>query len=287
MRIINYPVLISVICVFALLTSCSLFDPSSPAASYIHIDSIRVKTDYATQGSSSCRVNDAWVIYDNKYLGTFPLPADIPLIGEGSHSISIKGGIIKNGIAASRTSYPKYASFDTIVTLSVKNKVTLSPIVNYLSGVQFPQIEDFDDASLSLVSTPSGIADLQITSIADPNAFEGNSGVVTLSDSASVFEVASSSSFQLPLNTPSYVELNYNNGENLFTIGVFATTVNGIIRTDLVTLNPSHGIWKKIYIELTDGLQSNGIDYKIYLRAVKNSEVTTAKIYFDNLKVVY
>jgi len=87
-------------------SSCTLFEPASPVASYIHIDSIQLTTNYQVQGSISSKISDAWIIYDGKYLGTFPLPADIPLIGEGLHKLEILGGISQNGIAGDRAAYP-------------------------------------------------------------------------------------------------------------------------------------------------------------------------------------
>lgn len=267
--------------------SCSIFEPASPVASYIHIDSITLSTDYPTQGSNSGRIVDAWVIYDNEYIGTFPLPADIPLIGEGTHHIQISGGIIDNGIAATRSAYTKLKSFDTTMTLTAGNNISISPVVRYGTAVQFPQLEDFDDASLSLEKTNAGTVPLVITPQSDPNAFEGNSGMVTLTDTATVMELASVSPFFLPLTVPAYLELNYKCDID-FEIGVFVTTVNGILKTRLLSVRSS-GEWKKIYVSLSDlgGTTSNGIDYKIYLHAEKPTSLATAELFFDNLKVVY
>ncbi len=270
-----------------ILSSCSLFEPASPIGSYIHIDSVSVSSEYTTQGSNSSRITDAWVFYDNQYLGTFPLPADIPLIGEGSHSVIVKGGIMLNGIAASRAAYPKYTSYSETVNLVAGKSVTIKPQVTYGSAVQFPQIEDFDDASLSLVSTTTGTVPLSITPANDPNAFEGNSGFVTLDSNHPVLEVASSTTLLLPLASPTYVELDYKT-ESDFVIGIFETTTSGIIKTDLLNVRATQS-WKKIYLAVSDlgGVTLEGIDYKIYLHADKPSGQTTSRLYFDNLKVVY
>ena len=273
----------------ALLTiqSCSLFEPVSPIASYLHIDSIFVQTDYQTQGSNSNTITDVWVIYDNAYLGTFPLPADIPLIGEGSHNLIIKAGIVENGIFGTRAAYPKYNSFDTTMILSATKTTYLSPDVTYGSSSSFPQIEDFDDASLSLVTTTTGTVPLTITQQSDPNSFEGNSGNATLDSANSIFEVASSSSFELPLNTTSYLELNYKCDVG-FDVGVFITSSSGIVKSNLLFIKASSE-WKKIYINLsnTGGVVSGAFNYKIFLHAEKSSLLTADNLYFDNLKVVF
>jgi len=270
-----------------LMYSCTLFEPTSPIASYIHIDSVILQTDYATQGSNSNRIVDVWVVYDNLYLGTFPLPADIPLIGDGMHNIKIKAGILENGISGSRSAYVKYTTFDTTIALSTTNKSTFTPVVGYGEANVFPQIEDFDDASLSLITTTTGNVQLLITSLSDTNSFEGNSGVATLDENHPVFEVATSTPFALPLSVPSYMELNYK-GEQDFEVGVFITTSGGIIKSSLLTIRSS-SVWKKIYINLSNlgGVATDGINYKVYLHAEKPASLTTSSLYFDNLKVVY
>ncbi len=268
-------------------TSCSLFDPASPVGSYIHIDSISVTTDYVSQGSNSKKITDAWVIYDNKYLGTFPLPADIPLIGEGNHNIIIKGGIMENGISGSRAAYPKYSSYTSDVNLTAGKSLVILPTISYGSAVQFPQLEDFDVASLSLIPTSTASVPLLITPLNDPNAFEGNSGWVVLDDNHTLFEVASSSAFSLPISIPTFVELNYK-CESDFTIGVFINTSIGVVKSDLLNVRAS-ATWKKIYAGISSlgGVATDGISYKVYIHAEKPTSQITSNLYFDNLKVVY
>ena len=140
---------------------------------------------------------------------------------------------------------------------------------------------------LSLVTTTSGNTPLLITQQTDTNSFEINSGIATLDSIHNVFEVASSSTFALPLNTPSYVELNYK-GDQDFSMGVFITTTGGIVKYNLLTLRETT-VWKKVYVNISDlgGVSTGGIDYKIFLHAVKSPFLAVANLYFDNLKVVY
>lgn len=269
------------------LSACSVLEPAPPAASFIHIDSIPVFTDYALQGSKSNKVTDAWIIYDNEFLGTFPLPADFPVLGEGTHRIQVKAGVIENGISAIRSAYPKYTLYDTTITVTANQKTTLSPIVTYLTGVVFTQLEDFDDASLSMIPINTTDAPLVITQASDPNAFENNSGMVTLDSNHPVFEVASATPFSLPLNAPTYLELDYK-CENEFIIGMYVSTISGVVKSPLLTLKATNE-WKKVYVSLSDlgGVQSEGIEYKVYLRAEKSNVLFDADLYFDNLKIVY
>jgi hypothetical protein len=266
---------------------CSILEPAVPAASYVHIDSISLTTDNATQGSNASYIPDAWVIYDNNFLGTFPLPADIPLIGEGTHDLLIKGGVIENGVAGTRSAYPKYQAYHVSVDLRAGEKVNLHPHIVYEPNSHFKQIEDFDDANLSMVSTDTTYAPLGITALNDPNSFEGNSGVVTVDASHTFFELASAVPYALPLEPPTYVELNYKS-DITFSVGIFITSTAGILKTNLIDFRPTI-TWKKTYISLNDlgVIQNVAIDYKIILSGTKPSDQTSGKIYFDNLKVLY
>jgi hypothetical protein len=270
-----------------LFSSCNVFDPASPTASYIHIDSISLQTVYSSQGSNSGKIIDAWVLYNNEYLGTFPLPADIPLIGDGEHNIKIKGGIIENGIAGSRSAYVKFTTFDTTLTLSTNKKTYLNPKVTYNPATTFAQLEDFDDASLTLVTSSNGNVPLLISSLSDTNSFESNSGVATLDENHQVFEVASSAPFALPISLPSYLELNYK-CEQDFEVGMYISTSTNVVKSPMLTIRASSA-WKKIYVNISNlgGVTPDGIAYKVYLHADKPLTLTTTNLYFDNLKVVY
>jgi hypothetical protein len=274
-------------CLLTLQYSCSLFDPASPTASFIVIDSISVYSDYASQGSNSARVFDAWVIVDNSYLGTFPLPATIPIIGEGNHAIKIKAGIIENGIAALRSAFPKYSSFDTTVFLQAGKKLALQPRVTYEATATFPQIEDFDDASISFSTTTVSTLPVLITPANDTNALESNSGFVTLDATHTVFEIATSVPFVLPLSTPTYLEIDHK-GDNDFSIGVYINTSSNVQKTSLISFRASQE-WKKEYVSLNalGGIITDGIAYKIFIHADKDPAIANPTLYFDNVKVVY
>jgi hypothetical protein len=163
---------------------------------------------------------------------------------------------------------------------------TLQPVVQYADGLNFVQIEDFDDASLSLVTTNVDYAPLSITGMSDPNSYEGNSGIVTLDTSHAIFESASSFTFTLPLNVPAYMELNYKSDVD-FLVGAFITTTGGIQKVDLLAIRATT-VWKKIYVTLSElgAVNSQSIEEKIFIRA-ELGNLTTANLYLDNLKVIY
>lgn len=268
------------------ILSCNVINPAEPVPVYFQIDSIRLKTEYLTQGSATAKIPDTWVFVDNEYLGTYGLPVTFPALGEGIHKISFRAGVQVNGMAENRAAYPPFGVFDTTLKFEAGAVVHLNPSVVYKSGTVFKQIEDFDDGSLSLISTSSSMASLNISPVGDANAYENNSGFVILDDNHPQFEVASSDTFTLPYTVPVYVELNYKT-DHEFTLGVFVSG-SSVIQSPLVNVRPT-ATWKKIYVNISQlgGVLSGNVFYKIFLKGVKSSSQSTATFYFDNLKVLY
>lgn len=279
---------LAILFVLMMLNGCSVVDPPSPEAGYIKIDSFQLSTDYIVQGSKASAITDAWVILDDGYLGTFPLPAKVPVITGKPRRVIIRAGIIENGISSIRSAYPKYTSFDTTIVFEPGKEVKIQPRITYLSGATFLQNEDFDDASLSLTSTSSSNTNLQVTSSGDPNSFEGNSGVATLSTTNRVFEVASSSLMNFSQAVPTYIELNYKSDLD-FSVGVFINTSAGPVDQRTLLSLRATASWKKVYISVADlgGMATNAVGYKVFIRCENPTSSNQARLYLDNLKVVY
>ena len=89
---------------------------------------------------------------DNEPLGVFPLPATVPVLDAATHKISIRAGIVENGIDALRSAYPKLVPFDTTISLLPNRTSAFQPRVRYLNSAQFVQLENFDGGSVSLES---------------------------------------------------------------------------------------------------------------------------------------
>ncbi|MFN8164876.1 MAG: hypothetical protein U0X76_01555 [Bacteroidia bacterium] len=269
-----------------MLNSCSLFEPASPEAGFLKIDSIQLSSDPATQGGSSYKITDAWVFVDQQYIGTFPLPAKVPVIAGSSHEIIVNAGVIENGISATRVAYPKFQAYTTNVTTEPGVTTPLSPVVSYNTATVFAQIEDFDDGTISFANTSNGHAPLTLIYSGDPDALEENSGKATMDAINTVFEVASTNLMTLPLSAPVYLEVNYKSDVDLV-VGDFISTASAVNQNPMITLR-STNTWKKVYINMSDlgGIWTDGLGYKIYFHAEKGS-YTSANVYLDNIKVVY
>jgi hypothetical protein len=269
-------------------TACKKEDLESGIPGYLYIDTIQLQTDEINQGNGRSAFTDAWVFVDNEPLGVFPLPATVPVLDARDHKISVRAGIVENGIDALRSAYPKLLPYDTTFTLLMNTTSTLSPRVRYLNSIRFVQLENFDGGSVSLESIQTNGAPIRISNANDPNNLDGAAGVVDLDGSQPSFQIATNDTFLLPTAVASYIELNYR-CEVEFTVSVIVNTTGGAVSVNpLVTLRPT-SVWKKVYINVSDlgGIQTNAAGYKLFLSGIKPASLAQASLYFDNIKVLY
>ena len=77
-----------------------------PIPAYIHIKPFEVNTNPGSQGTSESQLKDVWLFPELEgYLGTYELPATIPLLLEGEQKIFLGPGIRTNGIDATPDEY--------------------------------------------------------------------------------------------------------------------------------------------------------------------------------------
>ena len=282
----NLPAVFLILFLSFAITSCEIINPAEPVPSYLHFDNIVLQTDTTTQGSSSNKITDVWLYVDNQLLGAYEMPVTIPVLKEGSHEIKVRGGIIVNGIAATRVYYPFYTFYVDTINLTSASVTTVNPVVTYLSGTVFSLNESFSGTGNQLVSTPQ--SDTAIQRISDSlHAFENETAKVILDAQHPVFECASFDSLTLPADgNPVYMEINYKTNTE-FTVGVYAYTSLGVFNTSVLTIR-ANTEWKKIYINLSDAtsLYPTASGFKPYINMERNSSVGDAELYFDNVKVV-
>ena len=269
-------------------TSCEKFTGDQNIPAYLDIDSIYLTTDYYMQGTSSHRITDAWVYIDNDFLGAYELPARFPVLKSGKHHLTVWPGIKKNGISATRVSYEFYSPVNKDVTLA-PDSTTKTGLLRtaYQASALFAWKEDFEDVSLSLDTTKGSTAYIQRTATGSAQTFEGNhSGMVVLDSAHSFLECQIHPELLIPA-APVYLELNFNTS-NALVVGAFTYGSTILYQTPIITLNPTGGQWKKIYIDLSNTLNAYAgmLSYRVYLSALKDPGVKESVIFFDNFKVV-
>src|SRR6185436_15679217 len=175
----NIHYILSVLVIMA--SSCNIINPAEPVPAYVHADSISLKTDLVTEGSSSCKINDVWAYVDGNVIGTFEMPVTFPVLAAGVHRLTIRPGILMNGIAATRAIYPFYSGFDTTVNFESAQTFQVNASTHYISGIQFSLLEDFDHTGISFIKDPASDTSLMV--VTDQFSMENNYGAVYLDDS--------------------------------------------------------------------------------------------------------
>ncbi|PCH69528.1 MAG: hypothetical protein COC01_01355 [Bacteroidetes bacterium] len=281
--------LFSIVFICFALSSCELINPDEAIPSYIHIDQIDLETTFSTEGSNTHKITDAWIYINNNPIGTFELPATIPIIQEGTHDLTIRAGIMENGIAATRKTYPFYDSYEVSHTFSPENIDTISLTINYLTNFQTAWKDDFEDAGISLELTSSSKL-LQIDRVNNDSVFDNGkyAASFTLADSISSFECINNQELELPRgNMPVYLEMDYKN-DHIFYVGIRAY-YNGVETQKLkLALNETDS-WNKVYINFAPeiGLSQDGSTYKIVFYGALTDSTETANILVDNLKLLH
>lgn len=268
------------------LFSCEIINPAEGVPAYLRFENVTLQTDTTLQGSASNKIVDVWLYVNNQPLGVYEMPVSIPVLEAGSHSIQVRGGVIVNGIAATRVYYPFYNFHVESVNLTPGSVLQINPVVNYFSDVVFSVNENFDGSGITLASTPQ--SDTTLERISDSNAFENQSAIAYLDAQHLVFECASDDSLSLPDDgSPVYMELNYKTNTE-FTVGVYAITSFQVYPISVVTVRASSE-WKKMYINLSDATTTvpTALGFKPYIHMERNSSVGDAQLYFDNVKVVH
>jgi hypothetical protein len=269
------------------LQSCEKFSGDQSIPAYVKIDSIYMVTT-AAQGSASQHITDAWVYVDDNLIGVFQMPANFPVLKDGKHTVTIFAGIKKNGIATTRTAYPFYAPITMEVNFKPDSTISLGTLhTTYLSTANFLLIEDFENAGIALDSTPRSSFGIHKTPAGSPLAFEGvHSGIVSMDTVKKELELVTHAAYKIPL-APVYLEMNFNINTDLI-VGTVVYIGTSVVQEPVITLVPTNGKWKKIYIDLTNALNvySGGTGFKVYLTNNFTSTALNGQILIDNFKIV-
>ena len=284
---ILFPLYIATTILF--LQSCKLINPDEQIPSYISIKNISFKTNI-NYDTDSYDITDAWVYVDDNLIGAFELPAKFPVLYSGKHKVSVRAGILLNGISATRSVYPFYTVYDTIYSLVAGKVVSLNPKVTYNPTVRFIWTENFENPNISFKKTIKSDTIFKLIPNSAPDYFQYGgkyAGGISLTTAKPYFECITDTSYILPYgDRPTFLELNYKN-TNSFSVSVQVVTRTGIAIEEYLTINPSTE-WKKIYVNLTPitNLYTSVTGYKIFFNHMIDPGLTEGLILIDNIKLV-
>ena len=268
------------------LVSCEIINPPEDIPSYVYVRPFSLTTA-SNQGSNKHKITDAWVsIEDIQSVGAYSIPNAIPVLTEGTKTITIRPGVIENGIVTERIIYPFYTAFTTTVDLEPITIDTITPNTTYVEGLTFAVNERFEGSPVLSVLT-GGIN----TTYSHVNGnFEGKAARITVSDTTvAILTTIAAPSLDRPSTAdPSlFVEMHYRTN-NSFEVGLRALYVGGDQFDHYkIDLKPRED-WNKLYLRFnTEVDELNADSYQVIFRIIPDAEVDVAEIFIDNLKIIH
>jgi hypothetical protein len=290
-----------------ILASCK----KSETPSFLHIEHVDLKVRPFNgnfnefEGTADHNIVDAWVYLNDVLVGSWEVPARVPLIASGNQKITIIAGIKNNGISSARVDYAFYDLYSTNLTLipdqtidfkedpnSVLINGKYSPFVQYFpSGLVFWN-ERFEDPGTQFDPVIVGQPEFIITQ--NPaNVFNYNpgndsqgSGYIQLTPTNNLFEITSTHQFNPQKGQKVYLEMHYKSNCRI-QVGVYEKAP-GDVKVYGKGLNPN-SIWTKVYIELTDEVarRVNATSYSLFIEGFFEETSGTGEVFLDNIKLIY
>ncbi len=289
-----------------LVAACNQEEAKKPV--YLVIDAIHLETDFNEEGSEHQDITTVWVYINNEPAGAYELPATVPVIlNEGNNELLLYAGVNTNGIQSFRSIHdgfnPLFLDVFNPNTPGKIDTIVLSDeqlTVNYRSNFNLIQVEDFDDPGLNFESTI--FSDTSIFKTNDPDSIfrlipygsttpepNTNSGLIVLDDTNPFVELASVVGYNLTPGAQNiYLEVSYRTNIQVG-FGLIADYPGAGDRQDVTTVVFPKEEWNKIYINLITEFQAfpNANGYKVLITARKPSDIAEARIYLDNIKLIY
>ena len=270
-------IIILLVLIASLSISCRNFKVDQTIPAYIHIESYNFESFYLDEGTDSHNISDVWVYVDDQLIGSFELPATVPILKNGSHKLELRPGIKVNGIADTRAWYPLYqpSVYDNLEFIE-DSVINVIPTAKYYENIEFAWMEDFELGGLTFESSNDSDTIMVKTEYDDPNVFEGYyCGLIELDAERSIYEGISLHEYDLPQNgVPIFLEINFKTN-NTIVIGVREQYNFEIIERPLLNLNTTE-VWKKIYVNLTKTVveATGALDFKIFIGEARLSLIS-------------
>lgn len=273
-----------------LLLSCDIFDKEEDIPGFIYVDSADLSTKTG-QGSNSSSIIDITAYANNEFLGTFELPATIPVLTIGDIELVIAPGIKNNGMVSDRRMYPFYQFYRKTFTVIPDAVVPVAPDSNitfkyYNEGLYF-YIEDFEETGYELIEAAGSNAILNQITTPPENVKDGYTLEVLLDSEHDHFEVRTDWGLtNLPKGNNMYLEIDFK-GTVPLEVGIIAASpvVKKIFALGLVPQED----FTKVYIDLTEKIsrEVSTTHFEIYFEAQLPSTSESAELYIDNIKFIY
>jgi hypothetical protein len=267
------------------LSGCNIINAEEKVPGYVYVTGVDFQTDVSSQGTADQEFTEVWVSGGGKELGAFPLPAMIPVLGEGPTRITLAPGIRANGLSTERGFYPPSEAFSEEIVLEPGQIDTVTPTLTYSVSASFPVLEDFDGVGIEL-DDAFGSARLEL--ISGSEAYALTSARITHDATHPDFKAFTRESFDTPSpDIAIFLELHYKCTVE-FNVGVAYDDGQTFTEVPFLTLYPTT-TWKKLYVNLasaTGGLPQ-GTKLKLMFQSILPADQSSGTLHLDNLKAIY
>lgn len=279
-----------------LISSCEVFDKEEPLPSWIEVDEFEMRDNpNIAEGSLTEDIKDVWLTIDGERIGTFELPARIPVLDEGPHEVVVAPGIFVSGITALRDRYLFYKADTFDMDLQAGQTYKLEPKSGYLNSSlqEIFVIEDFEDGDDRMALT--GPSNATFERVSNPTIVEygDGCGVMYLDENVTNAVVRTNGTLGLPNSEAVFFELDIAS-DYYIQYGVYVNSVSADQAIDVYLMKPTGSEWKKQYVGLGSTIQTaygfySPESFYIYAQAMYSADslpkVGTVKI--DNVKMLY
>ena len=240
------------------------------------------------QGELTHNFNQVFLNMDGKIIGTFELPAKVPIIGEGIHNFILIPGVVNNGINATKVRYPFMTLYDVDFELKLEDTVTMHPTTMYGENVEF-LIEDFESPGIRIIDD-GGSASLKRSAEEGILKWGNFMGKVILNDQDSLWLARTDFGISFPKQGANvYLEIDFITTNPVIT-SVISGGPSGVEEDVNIQLNARDDLkWRKMYIDLKEivSFRQNATVNEIGFTALFNKLADENVIYLDNVKVVF
>ncbi len=283
---------LSIVTFLLLLLSCQ--EDLTP--SWLAVQDVNFTTNETTEGVNSHSIVDGWVYIDNETAGVWEIPFRMPVLEEGEHQLLIIPGIRINGRSSTRVTNSFYEPYFTTFNLTKEQTTNIIPSFKYKNTCNFIARDDFEDTGI-ILNPRTSVDSTKFVTISksdfpDIVKYGNNCGSLTISSSDTLATVYTELNLEVR-QTKMYLEFDYLT-TNSFAIGIINKTDGGVeqiqpLEFGVLRTDPDDFQWKKIYFDISEQVNLNPFaeTFELYLATVLDVENTEAKIYIDNIKIVY
>lgn len=280
------------------LSSCELFNPEEQLPAWIEVNSFTmVDNPLLNEGNLNADIQDVWLTIDGERIGTYELPARIPVLKEGSHKVVVAPGIIVSGTSALRDRYLYYDADTFEMELSANQTYVLEPVTRYKNSSQLEilMIEDFEDGDDRVSSTSASNAPFIRSADANFVKYGEGAGVMFLSDTVTNATIRTNGNIVFPRanNSAEFLEVDIYS-DYWIQWGVYVNSSVSDVAMDVYLMKPTGNTWKKQYIGFQSTIdEAYGYSYPesfyLYAKAMysPDSLPVTGNLIIDNVKVLY